>query len=942
MDINLAIFRRAEINDEEEVPPISRIVPLPDSVAAKVKGSTRIIDLADVVVGLLKNSLDAQAQTVDVVVSFAGGSCTIEDDGTGIALREFRDDGGLLKPFTQNGQIVSRLTPAPPHHELTASKHGTIVLVRNLFGNMPVRTKHRALVSDERSYEYEWNALIRSIAALLLGWHRRVTVCVKEPEKGLKVRFRPRRLGEHSRPRHHHLPFDRQLALGILTDAGLITSDTWSSWVNVTARSSQVKINGAICMNPAPSKEVQFICLAIEPLMNSSGANDIYEEVNRIFASSRFGLKEDEVEMNDAEKERRSKDRRFKHDGYTLNQLRGGNKGVDRWPMFCLVIMLKRDVSTFDSLVTTENSPSSILNVILDAVKSMVVEWLEHHKFRPRRVRRSGLQQHSTATSAVLAASNANHRPESASSAELNVGMLVRDGKVDYGVVPMRGVPSLPSKIRLGSATAKKSTAETGDKTVFFSTSSGSEETEDRRWGSKAVEEPSCMEELPWDERQIILSHGIPTIQTTTSTEVSGGIGTNDEFVTWKDPSSNKEFMLNSRSGVMHEKRVMPAPDKADAPQGWNPRKARLLLRDRLPVQKGGSSSQWLHGVLDKWDNPVFPTADEEIPVVVNESHEDENRAAHGFRLQRISSDVGCDTHHGRPKTAISSLVSARALKRAEVIAQIENKYILVKVGGEEKTSVLRGEAQKYNRLVIIDQHAADERCKVEALLNGFCAETTVSANEPRSNLGCVSRIPTSMLEKGIEFCVSGKEGQLLKQKATYFARWGILYDLTTSPDSIPQIGITVRFLPMCIAERCSKEVRLIIDLLRAEAWGSRPRNNAELNAKHEKAQAESHPWLRGLTGCPQQILDMINSRACRSAIMFNDVLSRADCQDLVSRLAECALPFQCAHGRPSMIPLVDLEEFARKRNIGKRSEQGFDAEQSFVEAFKRWKTLDN
>lgn len=40
---------------------------------------------------------------------------------------------------------------------------------------------------------------------------------------------------------------------------------------------------------------------------------------------------------------------------------------------------------------------------------------------------------------------------------------------------------------------------------------------------------------------------------------------------------------------------------------------------------------------------------------------------------------------------------------------------------------------------------------------------------------------------------------------------------------------------------------------------------------------------------------------------MFNDVLSPGECEHLVRRLARCAFPFQCAHGRPSLVPLVDL-----------------------------------
>lgn len=66
-------------------------------------------------------------------------------------------------------------------------------------------------------------------------------------------------------------------------------------------------------------------------------------------------------------------------------------------------------------------------------------------------------------------------------------------------------------------------------------------------------------------------------------------------------------------------------------------------------------------------------------------------------------------------------------------------------------------------------------------------------------------------------------------------------------------------------------------------------------------------------------------------AIMFNDALSLDECSSLVLRLANCAFPFQCAHGRPSMVPLLDLgggsvpysdltlpHDFGRTRGEGK------------------------
>lgn len=76
--------------------------------------------------------------------------------------------------------------------------------------------------------------------------------------------------------------------------------------------------------------------------------------------------------------------------------------------------------------------------------------------------------------------------------------------------------------------------------------------------------------------------------------------------------------------------------------------------------------------------------------------------------------------------------------------------------------------------------------------------------------------------------------------------------------------------------------------------------------------ECSSNSWVHQLSGCPQSILDLLNSRACRSAIMFNDPLSLEECEALVSRLSRCAFPFQCAHGRPSMIPILDLRSLTQ------------------------------
>lgn len=51
-------------------------------------------------------------------------------------------------------------------------------------------------------------------------------------------------------------------------------------------------------------------------------------------------------------------------------------------------------------------------------------------------------------------------------------------------------------------------------------------------------------------------------------------------------------------------------------------------------------------------------------------------------------------------------------------------------------------------------------------------------------------------------------------------------------------------------------------------------------------------------------------------AIKFNDSLSKDECHSLVASLSACQLPFQCAHGRPSIAPLVDILHLDKDQKV--------------------------
>jgi len=57
----------------------------------------------------------------------------------------------------------------------------------------------------------------------------------------------------------------------------------------------------------------------------------------------------------------------------------------------------------------------------------------------------------------------------------------------------------------------------------------------------------------------------------------------------------------------------------------------------------------------------------------------------------------------------------------------------------------------------------------------------------------------------------------------------------------------------------------------------------------------------------PDFVKRVLASHACRYAIMFGDMLPKQRCIQVINELAKCKLSFVCAHGRPSIVPLLDM-----------------------------------
>ncbi|KAJ5963470.1 uncharacterized protein N7479_003346 [Penicillium vulpinum] len=934
------------------MPPSQSIIrALPSDVIAKIKSSTSIVHLTGVILELVKNSLDANAHAVFVTVDFKRGGCIVEDDGDGIPPAEFEVTGGLGKAhhtskFKLSGlhghrglflaslaslslltvtsrhirhectntiifhhsTPVARLTPASPHQVLRSSGHGTSVTVNDLFGNMPVRVKSRALALQRPDeLEREWDHLRNSLVSLHLANPQFSKLVLLDVERNKRISIR---LGTASIPEarisYGRREFDlRRIGL-ILTQSGLIAPQNFDSWHEISASVSDLIVQGAISLQPSPTRKVQFISLGKEPVLSRNSSNVLYNEVNRLFGLSDFS--------NVGAMSGRSS---VPYSASSVNQLdapsnastRSWAKPINKWPMFYIRIDTNAAVRVDDD--RSEHLPESTKSVqrIIDVLGAMIREFLKQHNLRPL----DGKQQ---TISSDQTQSVRSKDSEATGSSRRNLQQGQSISSTEEAFSSRLKIPSFTraQSLNSGQSFANWSRVKTAKDLKGHSsthrTLQRSDVAPDIMQGESSL--PILPKHMPNrrnnnQERTILSSspNQMTSDEARNRTEDLPGDSPSDKMITWVDPHTKLAYMINPRTG-----------------QTMNSRKS--LATQHSPTDCVDISSKhpaqtfWIDNLLRTWDNPSFSRTEVPIPNLGAESASQQNTITSHDCFKGIGSLDTAQVAKYRGKLQRS------ALETAEVIAQVDNKFILAKV---HAAPVIRNsEGASNDVLLLIDQHAADERCRIELLFKEMFLPVGLGGNSDSG--GRVRTVQVGSLA----FEVSSTESELFQKYMGPFSAWGIEY--VTHGKTNSTVLITVHTLPVLIAERCRLEPHLLIDLMRREIWSSEENGRKPFQLKKafetgdigqdlELSDSEdvaykgtstspaSRSWVQQMHGCPQGIVDLLNSRACRTAIMFNDPLNIEECQALVSRLARCAFPFQCAHGRPSMVPILDLRSLS-------------------------------
>ncbi|PSP20338.1 DNA mismatch repair protein MutL, partial [Halobacteriales archaeon QH_10_67_13] len=167
--------------------------------------------------------------------------------------------------------------------------------------------------------------------------------------------------------------------------------------------------------------------------------------------------------------------------------------------------------------------------------------------------------------------------------------------------------------------------------------------------------------------------------------------------------------------------------------------------------------------------------------------------------------------------------------------------------------------------LVLVDQHAADERINYERLQAAFEAETSTQA-----------------LAEPVSVEVTPGEAERLAAHRETLARLGVRAARTGDQT------VEVRALPETLSETAGPE--LVRDLLAALADGP------EAAERTVEAAAE----------------ELLADLACYPSITGNTSLTEGSIVELLERLDACENPWACPHGRPVLIEIDDAEIEAR------------------------------
>ncbi|EFB27023.1 hypothetical protein PANDA_002680, partial [Ailuropoda melanoleuca] len=327
---------------------------------------------------------------------------------------------------------------------------------------------------------------------------------------------------------------------------------------------------------------------------------------------------------------------------------------------------------------------------------------------------------------------------------------------------------------------------------------------------------------------------------------------------------------------VMHENgsqyRCHPFRSDLVLPFLPRPREERTMTRQKnRDTMDDTAGRELLQSLFSEWENPVFARYPE----------------------------VAVDVSSGQAKSLVVKIhnvlypyrFTKEMIHSMQVLQQVDNKFIACLMSTKTEEN---GEAGG-NLLVLVDQHAAHERVRLEQLI-------TDSYEKQQPQGSGRKKLLSSIVSPPLEIRVTEEQRRLLRCYHKNLEDLGLEIIFPDTSDSLVLVGK----VPLCFVEREANELR-------------RGRSPVTKSIVEEfiREQVELLQTTGAIQGTlPLTVQKVLASQACHGAIKFNDGLSPEESCRLIEALSWCQLPFQCAHGRPSMLPLADIDHLEEEKQI--------------------------
>ncbi|KAF8709529.1 MutL C terminal dimerization domain, partial [Rhizoctonia solani] len=313
-------------------------------------------------------------------------------------------------------------------------------------------------------------------------------------------------------------------------------------------------------------------------------------------------------------------------------------------------------------------------------------------------------------------------------------------------------------------------------------------------------------------------------------------------YFEWDDPSTGESFLINSQTGNSLPKyrtfdhTLVNRPAGNSGVSGYFPG-SRL---DRRLLKKSTSNDPGVHGsptVFPVWLANALKVGSIEFVAT----------ASHAFLSAMTPSLVQKQphTHTWGPLERNDSLNPAQS---SQLISR-----------GFSRTDLQNSEVIAQRILVLVDQHAADERVRVERYLKGLC-------------IGFIrDKVDITQLEPPVKILLTRKEANILTRPDTLNAlsRWGLCIeihlpdtlDVQTLAEDRDFCQVDVISVPDVVSKKLvdkrelSVFVKAMLDNIDVEGCTHWP---------FPSANVENDDWVKALRFCPAPLFELLNSRACR------------------------------------------------------------------------------